>query len=367
MKQKKLIIFIPTIEGGGVEKNLYIIANFISNKVKKTKLITCSKNKKNKFNNISIISPNSNIWMKMPRRFKYLISIILLIKELVKSRNQLVFAFQANFYAAIICRIFNVKIITRSNTSPDGWSKNYFKKKLYKILIKLPDIIIVNSKSFQKQFLNYFNRKTVCIYNPLNYDEIIKKSKIKINNNFFKKASILKIISVGRLVDQKDFFTLLKASNYLKGKINFRVLIIGKGKCKNKLKQYIQNNNLNKHVKILQFQFNPYKFISKADIYVLTSKYEGLPNVLLEAQSLKKYIISTDCPTGPKEILLNGKAGDLIKIGDYKKLSERILNYYNSKKLINKKINKGYKFLFRFDKKKNLSAYYSEIKKLIYK
>ena len=64
--------------------------------------------------------------------------------------------------------------------------------------------------------------------------------------------------------------------------------------------------------------------MKKADIFVLTSLYEGLPNVLLEAQYFKKYIISTDCPTGPREILLNGKAGDLIKIGDYKNLANLI-------------------------------------------
>ena len=82
-----------------------------------------------------------------------------------------------------------------------------------------------------------------------------------------------------------------------------------------------------------------------------------MQNILIEAQFLKKYIISTDCPTGPKEILLNGLAGDLIKIGDYKKLAILINNYYNNKKNIQKKINIGSKNFNRFDYKKNCQQY----------
>ena len=65
------------------------------------------------------------------------------------------------------------------------------------------------------------------------------------------------------------------------------------------------------------------QYLNQCDLLVLTSKYEGLPNVLLEAQYLKKYIISTDCKTGPREILNNGKYGDLFKVGDYKSLKKK--------------------------------------------
>ena len=108
------------------------------------------------------------------------------------------------------------------------------------------------------------------------------------------------------------------------------------------------------------------QYISKSDIFVLTSKFEGLPNVLLEAQLLKKYIISTKCPTGPNEILLNGKAGDLIKIGDYKKMAEKIKYYINNKKKLKNKIKVGYKNLNRFDYNYNMKQYSKIISKFIY-
>ena len=137
------------------------------------------------------------------------------------------------------------------------------------------------------------------------------------------------------------------------------MLIIGYGEEKNNLINYINQNNLNKKVKILPFQKNPYNLINSSDIFILTSIYEGLPNVLLEAQVLKKFIISTDCPTGPREILLNGNAGYLFKMKNYKELAKLIVKCLKNKKLMNSKIKIGYKNLNRFDYNKNLNKYYS--------
>ena len=97
--------------------------------------------------------------------------------------------------------------------------------------------------------------------------------------------------------------------------------------------------------------------IKQSDILVLSSRFEGLPNILQEAQFLKKYIISTDCPTGPKEILMNGKCGDLFKIKDYKKLARLINNYPKNKKEIFKKIKIGYKNFYRYDYNHNCKKY----------
>jgi len=98
----------------------------------------------------------------------------------------------------------------------------------------------------------------------------------------------------------------------------------------------------------------------------LTSLYEGLPNVLLEALTLKKFVISSDCPTGPKEILLNGRGGYLFKIKDYKNLSNLILDYSKNKKKLSNKIRMGYRNLDRFDFDKNIKKYYNEINSLLY-
>ena len=120
---------------------------------------------------------------------------------------------------------------------------------------------------------------------------------------------------------------------------------------------------LHNKVKLLGYLDNPFPYIYKSDMVILTSKFEGLPNILLEAQYLKKYIISTDCPTGPKEILLNGKAGDLIKVGDHRGLSLLIKNYSNRKKSILNMINLGYKNFYRFNHNLNCKRYLNFINK----
>ena len=150
----------------------------------------------------------------------------------------------------------------------------------------------------------------------------------------------------------------------IKNKVNVKLLIMGYGTNKIKISNFIKKNKLQKYIRIISFKKNPFNYLRKADILVLTSRYEGLPNVLLEAQVLKKYIISTNCPTGPKEILENGKLGTLIKIGDYKTLSDVILNFKKNK-VVKKKINLAYKKIDRFDYKINCENYFNLIRKYI--
>ena len=353
--KKKVIMFMPSIEGGGVEKNFFIVANFLS-KLKDISVITISRKYQNKFSKkIKFISLNLKLWDKFGRRFKYFLAIFLLIKEIFKDRNFIVFSFQANIYAILICKIFSIKIITRSNSAPYGWSNNLIKKILFKFFLKISDKVMVNSFEFKKDLKKQFNVDAVCIYNPLNTKEIKKNSQLKAKK-LFKKNS-LKIINVGRFTDQKDQITLLKALNILKQKIKFEAIIMGRGILQTKLQEFISKNHLNDMIKIKDFTKNPFPLIKQADLFILSSSYEGLPNVLLESLVFKKFIISSDCRTGPKEILLNGKGGLLFKVGDYNKLSKLILFYNSNKKRCNSMLNKSVKALHRFDYSSNLKKY----------
>ena len=143
----------------------------------------------------------------------------------------------------------------------------------------------------------------------------------------------------------KDQITLLKSLAILRNKIDFYLIFMGRGILKKKLEKYSKLNNLQNKVKFINFKKNPYPYIKQADLFILTSKYEGLPNVLLEAITLKKFIISSNCPTGPREILLDGKGGSLFAIGDAKNLARKIMFYYKNKKKCNRQINISYKNL----------------------
>ena len=309
--KKKILIFIPSIEDGGVEKNLFVVSNYLQKNNFSVEILTCNNDKLKKFiKGTKFVGSKSTFWQKKNRKIKYLVCLkILFFNLLFRYEKPIVFAFQANIYAVVVAKILNTRIITRSNSAPSGWSKNIIKDKIYKFIIKLADDVMVNSLEFKKSFKKRFNVNVKCIYNP--FDENFIKNNLKNNKNrikFFKK-NYLNVISVGRLVEQKDHLTLLKAVNLLDKDFKIKLVIIGKGDNKYLLQKYITENKLENKVKLLGYLENPFSYIRQSNILILTSKFEGLPNILLEAQYLKKYIISTDCPTGPKEILLKGKAG----------------------------------------------------------
>ena len=125
-----------------------------------------------------------------------------------------------------------------------------------------------------------------------------------------------------------------------------------------KIYSILENNNINKKVQLIGYKKNPFPYIIRSDILILSSKFEGLPNILLETQYLKKYIISSNCSSGPKEILMNGKAGDLFKVNDYKGLARKINTYCKNKNKFKKKILVGFNNLHRFNHGKNCKKYY---------
>lgn len=361
--QKKLILFMPSIEGGGVEKNIFLIGNYLAKYIENIFLITFDKKFIYKFKKkIQFISLGISTNHKVNKYLKYFTCLIFLIYSILKNnRKVVVFAFQANIYCILICKIFQVPIITRSNSSPSGWSKNFIKNYIFKKILKTANSIIVNSKEFKNEIDKKFNLNSTLIYNPLNINEIKKNSKFKFKFKFFKSEKELKIINIARFTDQKDHLTLLKSFDLIRKKIDSKLLLIGYGKNKSIIEKFIKLNNLEKNVKIINFQKNPYKFLKLANIFILTSRYEGLPNVLLEALTLKKFIISTDCPTGPKEILENGKFGFLTKVKDHNMIYKKVILYNNNKKKLNNKILKGYKSLKKYDFKKNCNEYYKVV------
>ena len=357
-KYNNIIFFCPTIGEGGVEKNLVTISNYFVKKGINTYLITANKNKKKEFiNKIKFVVPKSNFWDNKIIFLKNLVCAYLLIKNFYNKDFKLI-SFKSNILALILVKLLNKKIVIRSNNSPDAFSKNFIRTIIFKFFFKLADKVVVNSLDFKNLFFKKFNIKPVMIYNPtFNKKIIIRKSKEKINFNFFDNIRELKIISVGRLVKQKNHILLLNALNNLKNKIKFKCVVIGKGNEYKFLKNFIKIKKLENKIKLLGYKKNPLPYILKSDVFILTSIYEGLPNVLIDAVALSKKIISSNCETGPKEILLDGKAGYLFKNNSQKNLEKKILLMINSYKKNKQKIYLGKKYLHRFDENLNCKKY----------
>ena len=170
------------------------------------------------------------------------------------------------------------------------------------------------------------------IYNPAADEKIIDLSQEFTDDYSFKNYTI---VNIGRLTKQKDHLTLLKAFKLVIKKTKCNLLIIGEVSEKENIENYIRNNDLENYVKLLGYKSNPWKYLSKSNLFVLSSIWEGFGNVIVESMLLGIPVISTRCKSGPAEILENGKYGKLYDIYDYTKLSELILSEISSKELRN--------------------------------
>ncbi len=368
--KKNLIFFYPSLEIGGLTKNLFSLVNSLSQKKFNVIFVTYDEISKNKigkklykFNNkIKIVSPKIKIETSN-RYLKYFFCFFLLFKYLFKKDNLLI-SFQSNVLAIIAAKIAKSKIVIRCNTAPSKYISNFFKKFFFKMIYSKSDKILVTSKDFKLEMKKYFDLDSHIHRQSLDLNGIKLKSKKKINFKFFKNFKNLKIIYVGRLTDQKNIITLLTSFMELIKVRDARLLLIGNGTEESKIRKFIKKNELEKNVKVIDFQDNPYNYISLADVKVLSSRFEGNPNILLEVACLKKLIISSDCKVGPSEILQKGKGGILFKVGDSRSLYKILKNLNLRDKSIKNKIEISYKYV-KNNFKKDISKPFIEIIKNI--
>ena len=177
---------------------------------------------------------------------------------------------------------------------------------LAKILYKRANSVICVSEGVAKDVLKLFNipkEKVHTIGNPKNLLDIETKAKAGITHPWFVNKTVPIILATGRLRFQKNFPLLLSAFADVIKKIPCRLVILGAGRDEKELEKIITDLNLSENVLLTGYVDNPYSYMSKADIFILSSRWEGMPNALLEAMACGLPIISTDCDSGPREIL----------------------------------------------------------------
>ena len=154
------------------------------------------------------------------------------------------------------------------------------------------------------------------IYNPVVSASILEYAKAPVAHPFFAPQSPPVVLSAGRLTEQKDFPTLIRAFAQLRAHIDCRLVILGEGKNLSQLAELAQAMGIGDDVSFPGFAANPYAYMSRASLFVLSSAWEGLGNVLIEALTVGTPVVSTDCRYGPREILADGKYGPLTPVGD---------------------------------------------------
>jgi glycosyltransferase involved in cell wall biosynthesis len=162
------------------------------------------------------------------------------------------------------------------------------------------------------------------IYNPVVDDHLITQARVPLNHPWFSSHGPPVILGIGRLTQQKDFQTLIRAFSRLRTRREARLLILGEGKQREALEQLVDELRLGADVQLPGFVDNPFQYMSNAAALALSSEYEGLPGVLIQALACGCPVVSTDCPGGSAEILCDGQYGPLVPVGNAVALCEAL-------------------------------------------
>ncbi len=163
------------------------------------------------------------------------------------------------------------------------------------------------------------------IPNPVITPKLLSMSEEPLDHPWFREDAVPVLLAVGRLTRQKDFPTLLRAFALVRKNRPCRIIILGEGRDRAALESLAKQLGIQDDLAMPGFMENPYAYMSKAALFVLSSRWEGSPNVLTEALALGIPVVSTDCPSGPEEILDHGRFGPLVPMGNPAALANAIL------------------------------------------
>lgn len=349
MKHKTLII-LPDLRIGGAEKNSVLIANELYSKGMDVVFVI-----KNDLNSYSfMLNPKIKIISLKVKRIRNM--LIPLAKVLNEESPKIIISSMWPLTSITLFSLMISKVRSKLyfiEHVPLFVSRKYetnSSKLIMKLIINLTynfaQKIICVSNGIKNELLSetFVNKKKFeVIHNPI----ASSTNNISINKTYWKNLNSKKILSVGSLKYAKNHQLLIKSLKLLSEKINCELIIIGEGPLYDELKYLISSLNLDEKVQILNYRNDISSFYKSADVFALTSRWEGFGNVLIEAMSYGTPVVSTDCPYGPGEIIINNSLGYLVSGFDPEKFSQTILS------LLGKKNNK--QELISYSKKFNIS------------
>lgn len=165
------------------------------------------------------------------------------------------------------------------------------------------------------------------IYNPVTSPDMVAKSRVPLDHPWFGSGEAPVCVAIGRLAHAKGFDLLIEAFAQVVGQVSARLLILGEGPERAKLEAQIAFHKMEGVCRLEGYRRNPYPFLHNANVFILSSRFEGLPTVLIEALAVGTSVIATDCPSGPREILAGGRYGTLVAPGDPESLATAILQH----------------------------------------
>ena len=236
--------------------------------------------------------------------------------------------------AVVLCRMVSrtdstVILTERLQIGPILADPDTLKDRLFPPIMRLTyrraDHVVAVSQTAAEDLINFLGLdpdQVQAIYNPTLVDRVFEDAEEPVTHPWFESDEPPVVLAAGRLAPEKDFATLIEAFDRLTDRTEARLLILGEGRERESLERLIDRLGFGSQVELYGFAENPYRFMRAADLFVLSSLNEGMPNVLVEAAALGTPIVSTDCPSGPRELLDDGQGGELVPVGDVSALAD---------------------------------------------
>ena len=341
----KLAIFLSSLDGGGAERVMLNLAYGFAERGIHVDLLLV----KAEGPYLSQIPSNINlINFNKSKLFQSLPTLIRYIRK--ESPTALISALEdTNLVMLWACRLARENtqsvVTVHNHLSIEAKHATQLKRKLTPTLVGYfyawADKVVSVSKGVADDLvqLGIPKDKIDVIYNPILTQDLITKLRQPVKHPWLEPGEPPVILAVGRLTEQKDYPSLLRAFARVRKSHNIKLIILGEGEDRSTLEALAQTLNIANDIDFPGFVANPYAYMAKAKVLVLTSAWEGFGNVLVEAMAAGTSVIATNCKSGPAEILAHGEYGSLVQVADVEGIAAAITNviHYPSESLKLKK------------------------------
>ena len=309
MKKIKILMVIPSLEGGGAERVMLHITNHLDRERFDVYLYV------ERFEGRYVADLRPDVQVICAENRRGFARLLFLRREIKRLKPSVVFIMMLSIAAIAVrmARVGSIPVIRETESLPmaqvqQGW----IPRMLNRLGMRLAKRLVAPAEGAKKYLEKRYGmpvEKITVIHNPVNISDIQKAAAEPVA----LAENVIHLVAVGRLKYQKGFDLLLDALAEVKC-FAWTLRILGNGPLEAELKQQAKDRDISEQVEFMGFQQNPYALLGKSDLFILSSRWEGLPNVVLEAMAAGVAVLATRCPTGPEEIITPGENGALCAI-----------------------------------------------------
>jgi glycosyltransferase involved in cell wall biosynthesis len=330
---RPIAFFLPTVRGGGAQRNIVTLVQGITERGIRVDLVLASAT------GVFLDQLPPTVRLVDLRSNRLLRSLVPLARYLRRERPRVFVSAMSHanliaLWAAKLARRNTPVVVTVRNTMSQstrggGRLSEVLEPRLLRAFYPWAASVVAVSRDAADDLARTCGlpRESVrVIYNPVINPAVLAVARQKPDHPWFAAAQPPVILGVGRLTAQKDFPTLIRAFAELRKQQPARLIILGEGEDRAGLEALADKLRVRPDVDLPGFRKDAMAYMAHSSLFVLSSAWEGLPTVLIEALAAGTSVVSTDCPSGPREILQDGRLGTLVPVGDHMTLAEAMLD-----------------------------------------